>query len=157
MTNASNLTDEQSFEDDSSSFFRIGSAELNNLLELVTAGKLQHRDITVLLAFISLTDWRSGRCRATCAAIAELLEKGTNHIVLSLKRLKEAELILPFIDAKTKDKYLIVNPNLLICGSGRKRGFLVKCFDEVLQEHRLNKPQLPDNCIQLDSRRRQAN
>lgn len=158
MTDKPPLTDEQTFEDDSSNFFRIGSAELTKLVDLAASGAIQHRDFTVLFAFISLTDWRSGRCRATCAAIADMLGKKTNHIVLSLKRLKEKELILPFIDHRTRDKYHIVNPNLLVCGSGRKRGFLVKCFDEALQLHRENrKEKKPDNCVDLDSRRKLKN
>ena len=158
MTDKPPLTDEQTFEDDSSNFFRIGSTELAKLVDLAASGTIQHRDITVLLAFISLTDWRSGRCRATCAAIAEILDKKTNHIVLSLKRLKENEIMLPFIDYRTKDRYHIINPNLLVCGSGKKRGFLVKCFDEALQLHRENrKEKRLDNCVDLDSRRKLKN
>lgn len=153
MTDPVNITDIQVFEDDSSSFFRIGSVELNNLLDLVTSKKLQHHDITTLLAFISLTDWRSGRCRATCAAIGNLLGRSTNHIALSLKRLKDCELMLPFTDQRTGDKYLIVNPNFLVCGSGKRRGFLIRCFNETLQEKRKTEEKPLDNCIQLLTRK----
>lgn len=153
MTDNPPPANEQSFEDDSSNFFRIGAAELSRLVNLAASGAIQHRDITVLLAFISLTDWRSGRCRATCAAVADLIEKKTNHVVLSLKRLKEEELMLPFIDYRTRDKYHIINPNFLVCGSGKKRGFLVKCFDEAVQLHRENKKKPVDNCIHLDLHR----
>lgn len=154
MTDHSPLTNEPTFEDDLSNFFRIGAVELTKLIDLAATGAIQHRDITTLLAFISLTDWRSGRCRATCAAVANLLDKKPNHIVLSLKRLKENELMLPFIDHRTGDKYHIVNPNFLICGSGKKRGFLVKCFDEALQLHRESKKKPLDNCIHLDLHRK---
>lgn len=153
MTTPSNVTDIQILEDDSSSFFRIGSAELGKLLDLVSCKRLQHHDITTLFAFISLTDWRSGRCRATCAAIGNLLGRSANHIVISLKRLKDCELILPFTDQRTGDKYLIVNPNFLVCGSGKRRGFLIRCFNETLQEKRETEKERINNCIQLPTRK----
>jgi hypothetical protein len=153
MTDPTNVTDIKVLEDDSSSFFRIGAAELTKLLGLVAVKQLQHRDITILLAFVSLTDWRSGRCRATCAAIGKMVGRTTGHVVLSLKRLKDCELILPFTDWKTGDKYLIVNPNFLVCGSGKRRGFLIKCFNETLQEKREAEKERMTNCIQLPARK----
>jgi hypothetical protein len=50
--------------------------------------------------------------------------------------------MVPFIDKRTGEKLHIIHPGLLICGSGKQRGFLVKSFMEVINE---NRPTMPFN------------
>lgn len=138
------MTNDESFADsqDQSKFFRLGSYDLEVLIQLVAKRKLLNSDITVLLAFISLTDWRSGRCRARLAKVAELLGKPASTISISVKRLKDHGLMVPFIDKRTGEKLHIIHPGLLICGSGKQRGFLLKSFTEAINE---NMPTMPFN------------
>jgi hypothetical protein len=138
------LTNDESFTDsqDQPKFFRLGSYDLEILIQLVAKRMLLHSDIVVLFAFISLTDWRSGRCRARLAKVGELLNKPVSTISVSVKRLKDHGLMVPFIDKRTGEKLHIIHPGLLICGSGKQRGFLVKSFMEAVNE---NRPTMPFN------------
>lgn len=118
-------------------FLRIGIHELEVFIQLTASKLIQHRDVTVFLAFISLTDWRSGRCRASCKKVAELIGKPQSYISISVKRLKETNMMVPSIDKATGERFFLINPDFLICGSGSRRGFLVKTYKDAIDE---NKP-----------------
>jgi hypothetical protein len=132
LINSVKLTDQQ----DQSKFFRIGSYDLDVLILLIYARKLQNADFVVLFTFISLTDWRTGRCRARVSRVAELLGRKPSSVSLSVKRLKERRLMVPFTDKRTGEKLHFIHPNLLICGSGKQRGFLLRSFTEAIENNR---------------------
>jgi hypothetical protein len=44
--------------------------------------------------------------------------------------------MVPFIDKRTGEKAHIIHPGLLVCGSGKQRGFLLKSFIEAIEANR---------------------
>lgn len=117
-------------------FFRLDAYELEVLLQMQAKKLLQHRDITVLLAFISLTDWRNGRCRTNCAFIGRLINKSKPLVSASVKRLKQYQLLVYCVNERNSgDAYYLLNPSLVICGSGRQRGFLIKQFNKAIENN----------------------
>lgn len=114
-------------------FFKLYIDELPFLLKLIAFKNIEHRDLAVLLAYVSLTEPRSGRCRATVAKIAEELNVTPSAIYASLKRLREAQLIVRAYDKRTGERIHLVNPYLVAGGSPNQRGFLIKSYMEALQ------------------------
>ena len=113
-------------------FLRLNTKELQDLLSLVAKRSIQHRDFSLLMLFVSHTEWRSGKCRLTTAKAAELMNVGHSQVNTSVRRLKEFGLLTRTADARTGETYYLVNPYLVSSGARQKRGLAIKKFSETL-------------------------
>lgn len=132
------MTPDASLQGSSDRFFKLHIDELHFLLKLIAFKNIEHRDLAVFLAYVSLTEPRSGRCRATALKVAEDLNVTPSTVHRSLKRLREANLIVRYLDKRTGERVLLINPYLLSAGSPQQRGLLIKSYSEAMQE---NEPQ----------------
>lgn len=131
------LVNSQDIEADdlgSAHFCKVNLDELNLLVKLTQARVIHHRDLTVFWTFVSMMDWRTGRCRLTCARLSEELGINVNTIYLSVKRLRDASLILPYTEKRGGTKIYLVNPYIVNCGQGKQRGLVLKTFMEALND-----------------------
>lgn len=115
-------------------FVRLDVNEMTDLVLLACEKKIQYRDISVLLLLVAQTDWRDGKCRLTCQRVAELMDWSPGQVAHSFRRLKSVDLIVPLIDRATGTKIHIFNPRLVLHGTGKRRGYLIKSYKEVLNE-----------------------
>lgn len=124
------FTDEELYK--ARSFTMIGNEKAILLIELVKSKQIMWRDLGVLIAMTALTDWRSGTCKATASGLAKELGWKPNVVSLSLSRLKKIKLIAPAKDAKTRASIYLIDPRLVIYGTGKRRGYLIKRYAELV-------------------------
>lgn len=115
-----------------SNFARISIEEALKLAKLAKDKTIESRDILVIFAMMSMTDWRDGKCRATSQGIADALTWDLTQVSKSMMRLKKAFIIVPVKEGKTKQKVHLFNPRLLIYGTGKRRGYLIKKYTEAI-------------------------
>lgn len=115
-----------------SKFVRIDPDKKLELARMATAKIIQYRDLAVFDAMIALTDWRDGKCRAPVSGIAETLGWSISQTGHSMRRLKAAKVIVPLIEKVTRAKIHIFNPYIVIYGTGKRRGYLIRKYHEAL-------------------------
>lgn len=123
--------------------------DLNRCLKIArmaVARAIEPRDLTVLFAIMSLTNWKNGRCMATTAKIAETLSLSVSQVGCSMRRLKKQNLIVPLKDTKDGFTYHLVDPYLIICGTGSKRGIILRNYHNAIRK---NTPF--SDCVQVGS------
>jgi histone H3/H4 len=128
------LTDEAIEEEllKNSNFARISIEEALKLAKLTKEKTIHSCDILVIFAMMSMTDWRDGKCRATNQGLADALSWDVTQVSRSMMRLKKAFIIVPVKEQKTKQKVHLFNPRLLIYGTGKRRGYLIKKYAEAI-------------------------
>ena len=104
--------------------------ELERVFSSLRTGEIQHRDLTILLMYVSRADWRTGRTRYKADMAAEQLGVTRSLIYQSLKRLSKALLLVSIKDKTTGETLKLVNPHLMKCGGSRNRPYLLKVFEE---------------------------
>jgi hypothetical protein len=134
LEETSALTDETVEEEllKGSNFARIGIQEALKLAKLAKQKNIESRDVLVIFAMMSMTDWRDGKCKATNQGIAEELGWDVTQVSRSMMRLKKALIIVPVKEHKTKQRIHLFNPRLLIYGTGKRRGYLIKKYHEAI-------------------------
>lgn len=128
-------TPEEEFED--SNFIVLRQSGLMDFISRISQGKLQNRDLIVLMIYVIHTDWRTGRCRITAGKVSEILGHQLRTLYPSIKRLKEENLLIPIKDSRTGEKLHLVSPYFMRAGSGRAKGFLLKSYYDAVGR---NKP-----------------
>lgn len=113
-------------------FVKLHLDELDHLFHLLSFKNIQPRDVCVLLAYVSFTDQRTGRCRVTAEKIAGKLGIPTSNVYPAVKRLRDAQLLVRGIDKRTGEKIHLVNPYLFSGGSLQQRGFMIKIYNEAI-------------------------
>lgn len=116
-------------------FVRFDLNRCLKIARMAVAKDIEPRDLMVLLAIISMTNWKNGRCLATTAKIAELLPLSISQVGHSMRRLKKQNLIVPLKDAKDGFTYHLVDPYLIICGTGSKRGIILKNYHHAIHKN----------------------
>jgi hypothetical protein len=129
------LEDPSFDHEDSTKFLGFYIDGLSSLIADITAGKLQSRDLVVLIIHVIHSDWRTGRCRLTISKLSEILERKPVTLYPSIKRLKACKLLVPIKDSRTGEKLYIVSPHLLKIGSAQARGFLLKTYYEAIKSN----------------------
>ena len=114
-------------------FVKLYLDEIPKLLLLLQFKNILSRDLVVLLAMVRLCEIRSGRCRAPAKKIAEDLQMNLNTVFLSIKRLREAQLIVKAYDKRTGEVMYLINPYLFSGCSGKQQGFQIKTYLEAIQ------------------------
>jgi DNA-binding transcriptional ArsR family regulator len=127
------MVSDGSLQSPSDRFLKLHIDELHFLLKLIAFKNIEHRDLAVFLAYVSLTEPRSGRCRASALKVAEDLNVTPSTVHRSLKRLREANLIVRHLDKRTGERVLLINPYLLSAGSPQQRGLLIKNYSEAIE------------------------
>lgn len=110
-------------------FFLPGALQLTDLL---AKKRIQPRDLAVLIAMASEMQIRSGRTAMRSSRISELLNVSQNHIKASIKRLRQACLIVRVIDNRTHVEMYLMSPYLFSGGSEKQRGFQIKNYQEAI-------------------------
>lgn len=106
--------------------------DLEGLLDAVARRDLQHRDISVLLALISLMD-RFGKVRITAVALAERLQMNYQVCIQSLSRLRKVGALVRVYDRRAGASHFILNPWVASVGSASTRGHLWAQFKAALE------------------------
>ena len=122
--------EEDDFDD--SNFIVLRQSGLMDFVSMVSQGKLQNRDLIVLMIYVIHTDWRTGRCRITAGRVSEILGYQLRTLYPSVKRLKEQDLLVPIKDSRTGEKLHLVSPHFMRAGSGRAKGFLLKTYYDAI-------------------------
>lgn len=115
-----------------SKFAKIDVEEAVKLAKLAREKKLEGRDTFTLFAMMFMTDWRDGKCKATVEGLTELLGWHRTQVSRSVARLTKAGIIAPVKEKLTKRKVYLFNPRLLIYGTGKRRGYLIKKYIEAV-------------------------
>jgi hypothetical protein len=115
-----------------SNFARIDVEEAIKLIKFSKEKKLEGRDTFTLFAMMSMTDWRDGKCKATVEGLVDLLGWHRTQVSKSVSRLVRAGVVVPVKEKITKRKIYLFNPRLLIYGTGKRRGYLIKKYIEAI-------------------------
>lgn len=115
-----------------SNFARIDVEEAAKLTKLAKEKNLEGRDMFTLFVMMSMTDWRDGKCKATVEGLTESLGWHRTQVSRSVARLTKAGVITPVKEKVTKRKVYLFNPRLLIYGTGRRRGYLIRKYVEAV-------------------------
>lgn len=115
-------------------FVKMHLDELDNLFLLLSFKNIRSIDVCVLLAYASFTDPRTGRCRAVAEKIANKLSIKQSNVYLSVKRLREAQLLVRITDKRTGEIIHLVNPYLFSGGSLQQRGLMIKTYAEAIHK-----------------------
>ena len=91
------------------------------LLTAIRERRLQPRDGTTVLALLQHLDWRSGRCYATPAELAEAARFEIGQMHHSLKRLRLEGLVARGVDQKTRRPFWCFCPALAATGGKHRR------------------------------------
>jgi hypothetical protein len=116
-------------------FVRFDLNRCLKIAQMAASKEIEPRDIMVLLAIISMTNWKNGRCLAATAKIADLLPLSISQVGHSMRRLKKQNLIVPLKDTKDGFTYHLVDPYLIICGTGSKRGIILKNYHQAIYKN----------------------
>ena len=82
---------------------------------------LSCRDVAVYYSVIERTNWRTGTCDYTLAALADEIGLSPKYVINSISRLKQHKLLLNRVDAASGKRYIQVNPAGVWSGTGSKQ------------------------------------
>jgi DNA-binding MarR family transcriptional regulator len=120
-------------EDGSENFVMLFVDELVSAAAGALADKrLEPRDLAVLLILLGHMNWRSGRVNITQKALAQQINVSSSNVCMSIKRLRQEQLIARAVDKSSGNRYFLINPRLASVGSPQRRGHLFQQFDEAL-------------------------
>jgi hypothetical protein len=120
-------------EDGSENFVMVFTDELLSTAVGALADKrLEPRDLAVLMALLANTNWRSGRACVTQKALAQQMRVSSPHVCLSIKRLRDEQLVARAVDGTSGHAFFLINPRLASVGSPQRRGHLFQQFDEAI-------------------------
>lgn len=83
--------------------------------------ELSCRDVAIYYSVIERTNWRTGTCDYTLAALADEIGLSRKYVIRSISRLKKHKLLLNRVDAASGKRYIQVNPAGAWTGTGSKQ------------------------------------
>ena len=92
------------------------------------------KDLAVLIALFAYLNNRSGKVMVQQEQLAEDLGYTQPLISTSLKRLRQANLLVHNYDRRTGEKYYLLNPSIFSVGSHKKRQQLFKDYKALCAE-----------------------
>jgi hypothetical protein len=109
-------------------FLMVQSDGLRMVAELVKEGRLEPRDLQVLIALMADVDWRTGRVTLLSKEVAERC--GLHRCTTSscMARLKREMLVVRCQEATGGGSYFLLNPDLANVGGERRRDLLRQAF-----------------------------
>ena len=116
------------------SFISLYDTGVENLFRLLASGTLHPKDISVLLAFIYFTNWKTGRCKCTIDAVGKKLGRSRSNLYQSIKRLKQAGLMVTVKFEATGERVNLMSPYLLRVGGPRSRGYVKTLYDKAISD-----------------------
>jgi hypothetical protein len=128
------LSETKSTNESSEKFFKSYLLDLDKLFTLLATKKIQSRDVTVLLVMARWMSAASSRVRISAKKIAEILKANPNTVYLSIKRLRDARLIVKSYDKRIDDACYMISPFIFSAGTVKQRGFQIKTFMEAIAE-----------------------
>lgn len=131
--------------DEDPDFMFVYKAGIIDLISKVKEKKLLNRDLIVLFAYLTHTDWKTGRCRLTPKKGAEMLGYKVQTIQPCIKRLKKEHLIVPIQDSRTGERLSLISPYILKAGSSQSRNYLVKVYHDAIKENEPLSPHPTDS------------
>lgn len=124
--------DDLSLSDSLDRFAKFYLSGMSEVLKLIANKKILPRDVAVLIAMASEMQIRSGRTRMRASKIADLLNVSQNHVQASIKRLRQAQLIVKTTDNRTHEVVYLISPYLFAGGSEKQRGLQTRVFHEAI-------------------------
>lgn len=112
-------------------FIRLMNERLPAIFSLMRDKKLSGRDISVLLACLYFTNWKTGKCRVTTKKVSEVLGTSQANVRNSMRKLKSCNMIVDASDANGTS-YMIPHPKIFECSNGKARGLLLKSYYSVV-------------------------
>jgi len=103
------------------------------LLTAIRERRLQPRDGTTVMALLQHLDWRSGRCYATPAELAEAARFDPDQMRHSLRRLRLEGLVARGVDQRTRRPFWCFSPALAATGGKHRRLQQWIQFNEALE------------------------
>ena len=85
-----------------------------------SGAKLLPRDLAIWLAIVERVDYRTGRCEWTLDAISEEIGMAAGYVKTSVKRLKEAELLIAQYNPRTGQRWHLVSPIHMFLGTDQR-------------------------------------
>ena len=115
------------------SFISLYDSGVKNIFNLLASGSLHPKDVSVLLAFMYFTNWKTGRCKCTVDAIGRKLGRCRSNLYQSIKRLKQAGLMATVKFEVTGERVYLMSPYLLRVGGPRSRGYIKMLYNKVME------------------------
>lgn len=120
-------------DEDQKDFLIFYKEGIKSAILQIEAGIIQNKDLIILIIYSMHADWRTGRCRLTIARLSEMLGHKKETLYPSIRRLKNAAMLVPIRDGRTGEKLYIVNPFFMKAGSGKSRGYLIKTYADAIE------------------------
>lgn len=113
-------------------FISIYDSGVETIFRLLASDTLHPKDVSVLLAFMYFTNWKTGRCKCTVDAIGRKLGRSRSNLYQSIKRLKQAGLMATVKFEATGERVYLMSPYLLRVGGPRSRGYIKMLYKKVM-------------------------
>jgi hypothetical protein len=101
---------------------------LRMVAELVRDGRLEPRDLQVLIVLMAEVDWRTGRVTLLSKEVAERCGFHKCTTSSCVARLKREMLVVRCQEATGSGSYFLLNPDLANVGGERRRDLLRQAF-----------------------------
>jgi hypothetical protein len=114
-------------------FLMVHKRDLDSVIDLVKARKLELRDMAVFNALMAEMEVASGKVKVSATYLAERLGVKLPVCVSSLTRLRKELLISKVRDKRSGSTYFLLNPYVASVGGPQRRGHLWQQFQESLE------------------------
>ena len=105
--------------------------DLERVMELICQRKLQPRDFSVMGALITQMDTYTCRVHTTAETIAGLLGMNPSAVRSSMSRLKKEHQLRLIREARTGNRYYLLNPWTVRAGKSQAVGMAMQQFKEA--------------------------
>jgi len=120
--------------DSEESFISLYDTGVETIFKLLASDTLHPKDVSVLLAFMYFTNWKTGRCKCTVDAIGKKLGRSRSNLYQSIKRLKQAGLMATVKFEATGERVYLMSPYLLRVGGPKSRGYIKMLYDKAISD-----------------------
>jgi len=101
---------------------------------LIKEKVLSCRDVAVYYGVVERTNWRTGICEYTLAALADELGLSRKYVVNSVARLKRAKALINQVDGFSGRRYILVNPTFSWSGGEARKTNAWKAWIAALKQ-----------------------
>lgn len=95
---------------------------------------LMPRDVAIWTAVMERINWKTGHCETTLKRLSEEIGIGYHYVVNGMRRLKQAHLCITQHNAKTGERWIVVNPSVVWSGSAQRTALLEQEWVAALKE-----------------------
>lgn len=114
-------------------FLMVHRRDLDSVIDLVKARKLELRDMAVFNALMAEMEVASGKVKVSATYLADRLGVKLPVCISSLTRLRKELLVSKVRDKRSGSTYFLLNPYVASVGGPQRRGHLWQQFQESLE------------------------